>query len=585
MIANNTSVPKIRTVAELMKIRTTILCGMLLAPLAVNPANNLDLNAVGLPKDALVGVKIKGLGIAANLGLDASSRLHIKSLPKGTLTIRPGAVDVDGVHYFPDPAIIKVVNDGKKFLIKNSRETLTEDLLTLRFTSSELAFKPLPPGNPYMGPEGTSTMHGNAASSDATYNRGPGAGPLTINQTSQSAVFPTILMGSDGLLVAVGTRYLNQTPYAYLLDPNSLAVLASMKLVKSTVSDLAGGIYSYLDAQNRLVLVNASGFLQRISHTQQSDGSWVLTVTESINIGYPDVVGLVPDYQGRVWFATAEGVSANTGAVVGYYDPSNGQISAFTLPAGEEVANSISSAPDGVAVASTYALYLFRAEGGAATQVWRQVYDRGPARKPGQLSWGTGATPTFFGPLTGYEYLTITDNAAPQENILVYNARSGKLIGSLPFLTANVNSGTEDSPIGMGNSIFVPSTYGYVYPPSATTGPSEPSSAPFVGGMQRVDVLPGGAGLTTIWSNQTLPSTSVPRLSAKDNLIYTVVVNQNTGAYSLVTVDPATGLPMSSTLVGNSSNDNTLQMVGTIAPGGKLYQGTINGLFSAQPSN
>lgn len=567
-----------------MKIKTIILGGVLLAPLAVNPANNLDLNTTGLPKDALAGIKINGLGIKAYLGLEASSRLHIKSLPKGTLTIRADAVDVAGTHFLPETAVTKVVNDGKRFLVKNSGKTLSEDLLTLRYTSSQLAFKPLPPGNPFMGPEGTSTMHGNAASSDATYNAGPGAGPLTINQTSQPAVFPTILMGSDGLLVAVGTRYLNQTPYAYLLDPKSLAVLASMKLVKSTTSDLAGGIYSYLDAQNRLVLVNASGYLQRISHTQQSNGSWSLTVTESINIGYPDVVGLVPDYQGRVWFATAQGTSASTGAVVGYYDPSNGQISSLTLPAGEEVANSISSAPQGVAVATTYALYLFRAADGAATQVWRQAYDRGPARKPGQLSWGTGATPTFFGPVTGYEYLTITDNASPQENILVYSTQSGKSIGSVPFLTANVNSGTEDSAIAMGNSIFVPSTYGYVYPPSATTGPSEPATAPFVGGMQRVDVLPGGAGLTTVWTNQTLPSTSVPRLSAKDNLIYTVVVNSS-GAYSLVTVDPATGLPMSSTLVGSSSDDNTLQMVGTIAPGGVLYQGTINGLFSAQSSN
>ena len=164
-------------------------------------------------------------------------------------------------------------------------------------------------------------MHGNAASSDATYNAGPGAGPLTINQTSQSAVFPTILMGSDGLLVAVGTRYLNQTPYAYLLDPKSLAVLASMKLVKSTTSDLAGGIYSYLDAQNRLVLVNASGYLQRISHTQQSNGSWSLTVTESINIGYPDVVGTLGSAA-----PTVERYRVNGGATFGFlFDGISGQ--------------------------------------------------------------------------------------------------------------------------------------------------------------------------------------------------------------------------------------------------------------------
>lgn len=567
-----------------MNIKAILLGGALLSPAVVTPASNLDVNVIGLPKDALIDVKLKGPGIKAKLGLEATGRLHLKGLPKGPLMIRSDAVDVGGISFLPETPVIKVVNDGKRFFIKPPGDTLKQDLLTLRYKSSQLAFKPLPPSNPYMGPEGTSTMHGNAASSDATYNAGPGTGALTINLTNQSAVFSTILMGSDGMLVAVGTRYLNQTPYVYLLDPNTLSVLTSMKLVKSTTSDLAGGIYSYLDDQNRLVLVDADGYLQRISHSQQSNGSWALTISESVNIWSPDVVGLVPDYQGRVWFAAAQGVNEYEGAAVGYYDPSTGKTSVFTLPAGEEVANSISSAPDGVAVASTAALYLFRAENNKASQVWRQPYDRGPARKPGQLSWGTGATPTFFGPMTGFEYLTITDNASPQENILVYNSRSGQLIGSMPFLTASVNSGTEDSAIAIGSSIFVPSTYGYVYPNSATTGPSEPASAPFVGGMQRVDVLPDGSGLTTVWSNQTLTSTSVPRLSAKDNLIYTVTIDQNTGSYSLVTVDPATGAVISSTLVGSGSDDNTLQMVGTISPGGILYQGTVNGLFSAQPS-
>ena len=442
-------------------------------------------------------------------------------------------------------------------------------------------FSPLPPHNPYMGPSGTSTMHGNSASSDSTYNPGPGSGPVIINMQNLNAVFPTILMGSDGLLVAVGVHYINQTPYVYLLDPNTLSVLATQKLVKSTTSDLAGGIYSYMDPQNRLVLVNSAGYLQRIAHTQQSDGSWMLTINENINIGYSDVVGLVPDYHGRVWFATAQGVSNGEGAVVGYYDPKTKQISVFTLPNGEQVANSISASPYGIAVASTSALYLFKAKNNIASQIWRQPYDQGPARKPGQLSWGTGATPTFFGPITGFEYVTITDNASPQENILVYKVRSGKLIGSQPLLTAGVNSGTEDSAVASGKSIFVPSTYGYSYPPSATTGPSEPVSAPFIGGMQRVDVLPNGKGLVTVWMNQALESTTVPRLSIKDKLIYAVTIDQTTGVYSLVTIDPDTGGITNTTPLGSGDNYNTLQMVGNISPSGILYQGTVNGLFTA----
>ena len=63
---------------------------------------------------------------------------------------------------------------------------------------------------------------------------------------------------------------------------------------------------------------------------------------------------------------------------------------------------------------TTFALYELILDGSGNPQIlWSQTYDRGPARKPGQLSWGTGSTPTYFGP-TGVDYLTIVDNASPQ---------------------------------------------------------------------------------------------------------------------------------------------------------------------------
>ena len=446
----------------------------------------------------------------------------------------------------------------------------------------DAAAQTMPPANPYMGPPGTATMHANAASSNATTNPGPGSGAVMISSTNFGAVFSTILMGSDGMIVSVATQWTDRTPWVYLLDPTTLEPLATKKLVKSTTSDMAGGIYSYLDNDNRLVLVNADGELLRISYSQQTSGSWQLNVASQVQIGYPDVVGLVPDYQGRIWFATAQGTSGtSSGAVVGYYDPTSEQTSAFTLPAGEQVANSISSSPTGVAVASTSALYLFQSGSSGPQQVWRDEYDRGPARKPGQLSWGTGATPVFFGPDTGYEYLTITDNAAPQENVLVYQTTSGTLIGSVPFLISGTNSGNEDAAIAVGNSVFYPSTYGYEYPQSAESGTSIPASAPFVGGMQRVDVLPGGSGLTTTWQSSVV-SAGEPRLSLADNLIYTIGLDTTTGVYSLVTVDPATGVQLSSTPYGSALGDNPLQMVSLISPSGVLYQGTKEGIVRVE---
>ena len=188
----------------------------------------------------------------------------------------------------------------------------------------------------------------------------------------------------------------------------------------------------------------------------------------------------------------------------------------------------------------------------------------------------------FFGPSTGYEYLTITDNASPQENILVYSTTSGTLIGSMPFLISGTNSGNEDAAIAVGNSVYYPSTYGYQYPASAESGTSIPASAPFVGGMQRVDVLSDGSGLTMRWQSQAIVSAGEPRLSLADNLIYTIGLDTTTGTYSLITVDPATGGLVSSTPYGSAAGDNPLQMVSMISPSGVLYQGTERGLLRVE---
>ena len=431
-----------------------------------------------------------------------------------------------------------------------------------------------------MGPQGTSTMHGDSGSSDSTPFAGPGSGAVTVASTSLRSACPSILMGTDGMPVAVCTAIANQTPYVHLLDPQTGTSLASMKLVRSTTSDLAGGIYSYIDNENRLVLVNAAGDLMWITHEQTAAGAWELTVSQSVPIGFDAVVGLVPDYQGRIWFATAAGVTKNRGAVVGYYDPSDGAVRHRSLRPGEQIANSISSSPRGVAIASTHALYLFGAgTRGRPVVRWRRAYDRGPARKPGQLSWGTGATPVFFGPRDGYEYLTITDNAVPQEHVLVYRTATGRRVCSVPMLGTN-NSGTENAPIGSGRSVFVASTYGYKYPPSATTGASTPTSAPFVGGMQRIVMRPGGKGCAVGWTN-SVRSTAVPRLSLANGLLYTVQVSR-TGRYSFTTINAGTGKVISSKPIG-ATRSNTLQMVGTIAPNGVLYQGTVTGFARVMP--
>ncbi|MEU1088619.1 hypothetical protein ABZ401_17610 [Streptomyces sp. NPDC005892] len=442
-------------------------------------------------------------------------------------------------------------------------------------------FGPLPPHNPYSGPQGTATMHGDTGSSDATPLPGPGTGPLTSKRVALQSACPTILVGSDGYPVALCTPIFGQVPTVHLLDPVTGESLTKLTIAKGS---LLGGVYAYLDDQDRLVAVDGNRDLLRIGHRRTASGGWELYVASSLSLtgAVPEgdaVTGVSPDWRGRVWFATG-------GGVVGTADERTGTVRSLALPAGERVDNSISTAPGGTAIATSHATYLLTAtEDGTPTLTWRQPYDRGPARKPGQLSWGTGSTPTFFGPRTGTDYVTIVDNASPTENLLVYRTDTGARVCSVPVLKSG--SGSENSPVAVGNSVFVASTYGYPYPAlPENAGTSVPASADFTGGFSRVDVRADGSGCDLKWDTNTR-SSAVPRLSTADGLLHTIVRSPlipGTNSTSILDnfayaeIDPETGKTVRTKSVGTGSLFDSLQMVGSIAPGGVVYQGTITGV-------
>ncbi|MEV7182073.1 hypothetical protein [Kitasatospora sp. NPDC093679] len=444
-------------------------------------------------------------------------------------------------------------------------------------------FGPLPPHNPYAGPEGTATMHGDTGSSDATPLPGPGAGPLTSRRVALASACPTVLVGSDGYPVALCTPILGQVPTVHLLDPATGDSIAELTVAKGS---LLGGVYAYLDQLDRLVLVDGERSLLRIGHRRTAAGGPELYLASSLALAgaVPEgdsVTGVSPDWQGRVWFATA-------GGVVGTADDRTGRVRSVSLPAGERIANSISTAPGGTAVATDHATYLLTAHADGTPRIsWRQPYDRGPGRKPGQLSPGTGSTPTFFGPATGTDYLTVVDNAAPTVDLLVYRASTGAPVCSVPVLRAG-GSGSENSPVAAGNSVFVASTYGYPYPKLPEgAGASVPASGDFTGGLSRVDVRADGSGCDLVWDNRTR-SAAVPRLSTADGLIRTVLrrpVIPFTTATSLLDpyyyaeIDPATGSTVRTRYLGAGFLYDTLQTVGSIAPGGVVYQGTVTGVL------
>ncbi|MFJ8864167.1 hypothetical protein ACIRD6_00140 [Streptomyces sp. NPDC102473] len=448
---------------------------------------------------------------------------------------------------------------------------------------SPVSFGPTPPHNPYVGPDGTATMHGDAGSSDTTPLAGPGVGTLSSSRTALASACPTILVGADGYPVALCTPIFGQVPTVHLLDPDDGSSLTTLKLTKGS---LLGGVYAYIDHQDRLVVADGSRSLLRIGHHRDAEGDWSLRVDRSLSLAsvIPQddaVTGLAPDWDGRVWFATG-------GGLVGTADDTTGAVKALSLPAGERVANSISTAPEGTAVTTTHATYLLTAKAGAPEILWRTAYDRGSARKPGLLSWGSGSTPTFFGPARGTEYVAVVDNADTAANLKVYRTADGSDVCSVPVLRAANGPGSENSPVGIGRSVFVAGTYGYPYPAVPEgAGTSVPASADFAGGLSRVDVRADGTGCGLVWDN-ALRSAAVPKLSTADGRLHTVVrdplIPGTKGTslldpYRYVQIDPDSGQVTRSTKVGVGSLYDTLQMAGTIAPDGAYLQGTVTGVL------
>lgn len=458
------------------------------------------------------------------------------------------------------------------------------------------------PGNPFVAAGGASTMHADAESSGASRDPGPGAGAVTQVNTLAAAC-PTVLQGSDGFPVALCTAIVGRHPVVYLLNPATGAALASLSL---PAGNLFGGVYAYLDRRNRIVLFDALGNLLRIGHGNVS-GHWQVTVAQRVSAAAAidtrcpslcgGVVGVTPDWQGRVWFATA-------GGVAGFVDPATGVVRTLALGAHEQVANSISSSPVGVAVATDHALYLADvARNGQPRVLWRHAYDRGPARKPGQLSHGTGSTPVFFGGSNGARYLAFTDNATPAEHLIVLDtavaktrvrgrSRTGRRTPAQPSVACRIPvltpgpSGTENAPVAFGASVYVASTYGYPYPAyPAGAEPSVPATAPFTGGVTRVDLNPSGRGCHVVWQSG-VRSAAVPRLDVPDRLLYTVrrtdpldpTGTSSLDSFTLVALDISSGVAAFSTPLGVGPPSDTLQLSPTIVPGGVLYQGTISGV-------
>lgn len=471
-------------------------------------------------------------------------------------------------------------------------------MLSLRFTtvmlaaalSASAAAAPAPffAG---LGKSSGATSHGDTLSSDTSRLPGPRGSKKSPQLISLSAACPNLMVLLDGKVAAMCVDYMTRQPKLTLFDRNGKQLAQTML----SSASLLGSVYAYANERDQIIYVDNKHTLNTVI-PYQSGGKWAWqtnrfggiplarTVLPHCGGGKCDsVVAINPGSDADdIWFATQ-------GSVVGVVNRKSKKIHAVKLSQGEMVANSFSTASGNrAAVATTHALYLLVKENGKVRIKWRQPYERGIARKPGQLSWGTGATPTFFGEnASADEYVTITDNAH-RMNLLVYRTDSGQQICKTP-LFGNNNSGTEDSPIAYGRAVVVNSTYGYPYPKYPDgAGKSIPAKAAFVGGMTRVDVKPDGSGCQTKWTNG-IRSAALPKLSIADNLMYTVERSgpsdkaSAVDKYHFVSIDWNTGQKRSSAFFSFGLLSNPLQTAGNIGLDRSYWQGTMNGIIRVLP--
>ncbi|MES9604563.1 hypothetical protein [Actinomadura sp. NPDC000929] len=468
-------------------------------------------------------------------------------------------------------------------------------------TPAPLAGRPVP-ANPHQGPVGTSSMHADSYASDTYPFLGPlGRDPQVLAEAKGGGLpglCSTVTFARrTGLIVAQCTRGQNLT--LRLIDPRTLKDLATYELpprpstvqavfslnLDTVFTDTSGGAYYYLDPQDRAVLADSSFHLRRFAHEKGPDGAWRFTVTDDWDLrghlphdcatwtnpwpkGECDPVTAVgPDWNGLIWWITR-------GGRVGTVDPGSGAVRMARL-AGEGVQNSFAAAENGVSVVSDHALYRMRAGAdGTPEIVWRQPYDRGSGRKPGQIDQGSGTTPTFFGD----GYVAVTDNADDRMHVIVRRAEDGGLVCQVPVFGSGA-SATDNSLIGYGRSLFVENNYGYRnffdLPPGGSS----------VGGVSRVDVKPDGTGCETVWTSAERSPSTVSKVSVPAGLLYLYTKEPRRDlidAWYLTAVDVHTGRTAYKVLTGTGKwFDNSWAPV-TLGPDGTAYVGVVGGLVAVR---
>lgn len=430
---------------------------------------------------------------------------------------------------------------------------------------------PAPPQHPFMADNGSSNIHNDAWMSDTNLTSGPmGASPASTS-THQLGECASLAFDRQQRVetVCVGIRAITLK----LFDPVSLKELASYSLPNrplslDTFSDFSGGGYFYLDDQDRAVIPTSTRHIQVIEQTRRPGFKLARDYDLTDYIASDDkIVSSLPAWGGQIVFVTKNGV---VGAMA-----RDGSVRTLALQ--ETIANSMAADEDGgVYLVTTKALYrvdIDRQQRPAVT--WRAEYSNSGQTKPGQVSAGSGTTPTVMSD----GLVAITDNAEPRMHVVVYRTDphlSGpREVCRVPVFEAGA-SATENSLIAAGRALVVTNNFGYEGALGTINGKL---TSP---GVARIDVDRDGTSCRTTWSNAVERSPSaVPKLSLANGLVYIVSKDPTPNrmdAYYLTALDFRTGALTYKYLYGTGPAYNPNYAPITLAPDGAAYVGVLDGL-------
>ncbi|NYE36559.1 hypothetical protein F4692_001692 [Nocardioides cavernae] len=358
-----------------------------------------------------------------------------------------------------------------------------------------------------------------------------------------------LALASSGSLVALCTSRSGQV--VRLVDPDSLRPTATQELPERPDGSACTGD-SYLDAADRLVVAAGDRVVLAVGTVEDGKQSLGVDATWDLRpyVPYGDcVVALAPDFSGRIWWASAAGLT-------GTLDPATEQVGVIDL--GEEVRRGIATDEGGAYVVTDTALHrLAVGVDGTPQPVWRSEYAGASGSAPVLLPGGAVA---------------ITDEVEDRLGVAFLARDDGRVLCRQSVFDKGDGATASDLAV-VGSGVVVTNNKGYASPRSALLGFTTQA------GIARVDLVDGGCVVS--WTSDAVSPSGGVVASRPNGLVYAWTKRPSlTGvsAWYLTAIDATTGRSRWSVRTGTgllAGNDGSQVLIGA---GGTAWAGTLAGL-------